>query len=141
MTEKALAMPQEIIENKIFLVRGKNVLFDRYLAVLYGVETKALNRAVKRNIDRFPEGFMFQLSKEELANLRFHFGTSNRGGQRHLLYAFTENGVGMLSSVYIPHFNPNIPSPQAGERARVRGQQWGHGATRAAKQGGERSLK
>lgn len=81
MTEKVLVMPQEVIENKIFLVRGKKVLFDRDLAVLYGVETKALNRAVKRNIERFPGDFMFQLSKEELANLRFHFGTSNRGGR------------------------------------------------------------
>lgn len=99
MTEKALVMPQEVVENKIFFVRGKKVMFDRDLAVLYGVETKALNRAVKRNVERFPEDFMFQLSKEELADLRFHFGTSNRGGQRYLPYAFTENGVAMLSSV------------------------------------------
>lgn len=99
MTEKPLVMPQEVIESKIFLVRGKKVLFDRDLAALYGVETKVLNRAVKRNIGRFPEDFMFQLSKEELANLRFHFGTSNRGGQRYLPYAFAENGVAMLSSV------------------------------------------
>ena len=99
MTEKALVMPQEVIENKIFLVRGKKVMFDRDLAVLYGVETKFLNRAVKRNIERFPEDFMFQLSKEELASLRFHFGTSTRGGRRYLPYAFTENGVAMLSSV------------------------------------------
>ena len=99
MTKKALVMPQEVIENKIFLVRGKKVMFDRDLAVLYGVETKFLNRAVKRNIERFPEDFMFQLSKEELASLRFHFGTSIRGGRRYLPYAFTENGVAMLSSV------------------------------------------
>ena len=99
MTEKALVMPQEVIENKIFLVRGKKVMFDRDLAVLYGVETKFLNRAVKRNIERFQEDFMFQLSKEELASLRFHFGTSTRGGRRYLPYAFTENGVAMLSSV------------------------------------------
>jgi len=99
VTEKALVMPQEVIENKIFLVRGKKVMFDRDLAVLYGVETKFLNRAVKRNIERFPEDFMFQLSKEELASLRFHFGTSTRGGRRYLPYAFTENGVAMLSSV------------------------------------------
>ncbi len=99
MTEKALLMPPEVIENKIFLLRGKKVMFDRDLAELYSVETKALNRAVKRNIERFPEDFMFRLSKEELANLRFHFGTSNRGGQRYLPYAFTENGVAMLSSV------------------------------------------
>jgi len=99
VSEKAIAMPHEVIENKIFPVRGKRVMFDRDLAELYGVETKALNRAVKRNIERFPEDFMFQLSKDELDNLRFHFGTSNRGGQRYLPYAFTENGVAMLSSV------------------------------------------
>ena len=74
-------------------------MLDRDLANLYKVETKILNRAVKRNIKRFPEDFMFQLSKKELDNLRFHFGTSRWGGQRYLPYAFTENGVAMLSSV------------------------------------------
>ena len=92
-------IPDSRIENRIFFIRGKKVMLDRNLAELYGVETKFLNRAVKRNIERFPEHFMFQLSKEELASLRFHFGTSTRGGRRYLPYAFTENGVAMLSSV------------------------------------------
>ena len=92
-------IPQQLIENKIFIIRGKKIMLDRDLAVLYGVETKLINRAVKRNIDRFPEDFMFQLTKEEFDNLRFHFGTSSWGGQRYLPYPFTENGVAMLSSV------------------------------------------
>lgn len=102
MTEKALVMPQEIIENKIFLVRGKKVMFDRDLAVLYGVTTGNLNKAVNRNIERFPDDFMFQLTKEEADSLRFQIGISKkegRGGRRFLPYAFTENGVAMLSSV------------------------------------------
>src|SRR3990172_5532057 len=92
-------IPQQLIENKIFIIRGKKIMLDRDLAVLYCVETKLINRAVKRNIDRFPEDFMFQLTKEEFDNLRFHFGTSSWGGQRYMPYAFTENGVAMLSSV------------------------------------------
>lgn len=74
-------------------------MLDKDLAVLYGVETKMLNRTVKRNIERFPDDFMFQLTKEDFENLRFHFGTSSWGGQRCLPYAFPENGVTMLSSV------------------------------------------
>jgi len=92
-------IPQEIIENKIFFLRGKKVMLDKDLAVLYGVTTGNLNKSVKRNIDRFPEDFMFQLTKEEFKNLIFHFGTSSWGGIRKLPYAFTENGVAMLSSV------------------------------------------
>lgn len=92
-------IPHEIIESRILLIRGRKVMLDKDLAILYGVETKALNRAVKRNIERFPDDFMFQLTKEEFENLRFHFGTSNWGGQRYLPNAFTENGVAMLSSV------------------------------------------
>ena len=92
-------IPQEIIEGKILFIRGKKVMLDRDLALLYEVETKALNRAVKRNLDHFPEDFMFQLSDEEFENLRFHFGTSRWGGQRYHPYVFTENGVAMLSSV------------------------------------------
>lgn len=99
MLKAAEVIPQQIIESKIFFIRGKKVMLDRDLAVLYGVETKMLNRAVKRNIERFPDDFMFQLTKEEFDNLRFHFGTSSWGGQRYLPYAFTENGVAMLSSV------------------------------------------
>ncbi|MEK6589778.1 MAG: ORF6N domain-containing protein [Nitrospinota bacterium] len=92
-------VPQQIIESKILFIRGKKVMLDRDLAVLYGVETKMLKRAVKRNIERFPEDFMFQLIKEEFDNLRCHFVTSSWGGQRYLPYVFTENGVAMLSSI------------------------------------------
>jgi len=92
-------IPQQLIESKILFIRGKKVMLDRDLAVLYGAETKMLNRAVKRNIERFPDDFMFQLTKNEFENLRFHSGTSSWGGQRYLPYAFTENGVAMLSSV------------------------------------------
>ena len=74
-------------------------MLDRDLAVLYGVETKYLKRQVNRNIERFPEDFIFQLTKEELDNLRCQFGTSSWGGIRYLPYAFTEQGVAMLSSV------------------------------------------
>lgn len=74
-------------------------MLDKDLAELYGVGTRGLNKAVKRNIDRFPEDFMFQLTNEEFGNLKFHFGTSRWGGTRKLPYAFTENGVAMLSSV------------------------------------------
>ena len=74
-------------------------MLDKDLATLYKVETKMLNRAVKRNLERFPDDFMFRLSKEEFKNLKFHFGTSSWGGQRYLPYVFTENGVAMLSSV------------------------------------------
>ncbi len=94
-------VPSEIIENKIFLIRDQKVMLDKHLAELYGVTTKGLNRAVKRNLDRFPEDFMFQLTVEEIDCLRFQFGTSNkgRGGRRYSPYAFTEQGVAMLSSV------------------------------------------
>lgn len=74
-------------------------MLDRDLAALYSVETKMLKRAVKRNIERFPDDFMFQLTKEEFDNLRCQNGTSSWGGQRYLPYAFTENGVAMLSSI------------------------------------------
>jgi hypothetical protein len=90
---------QDIIEKKMFVIRGLNVMLDRDLAELYGVKTKSLNLAVKRNIDRFPYDFMFQLTKEEYANLRFQIETSRWGGIRYLPYAFTEQGIAMLSSV------------------------------------------
>lgn len=92
-------MPTELVATKILLVRGKKVMLDKDLAGLYGVETFNLNKAVKRNIDRFPEDFMFQLTKEEYKNLIFQNGRSSWGGRRHLPYAFTEQGVAMLSSV------------------------------------------
>lgn len=92
---------QQVIESKIFIIRGKKVMLDKDLSVLYGVETKMLNRAVKRNLERFPEDFMFQLTKEEYIDfLRYQFGTLKRGQHsKYLPYAFTENGVAMLSSV------------------------------------------
>ncbi|MBS4028720.1 MAG: ORF6N domain-containing protein [Ignavibacteriales bacterium] len=92
-------IPIESIARKILVLRGQKVLLDKDLAELYEVETRALNKAVHRNIDRFPEDFMFQLSKEEFQNLMFQFGTSSWGGTRKLPYAFTEQGVAMLSSV------------------------------------------
>lgn len=94
-------VPQEIIERKIYLIRECNVMLDSDLARLYGVSTKNLNKAVKRNADRFPEDFMFQLTPDEFKSLRFHFGTSKkgRGGRRYLPLVFTEQGVAMLSSV------------------------------------------
>ena len=90
---------QSIIEKKIFLIRGMNVMLDRDLAELYGASTGNLNLAVKRNLDRFPDDFMFQLTKEEFQNLILQFATSRWGGTRKLPYAFTEQGVAMLSSV------------------------------------------
>jgi phage regulator Rha-like protein len=94
-----ILVPNEIILSKIFLIRGKKVMLDKNLAELYEVETKSFIRSVKRNIDRFPSDFMFQFSKKEFENLRNHFGTSSWGGRRYLPYAFTEQGVAMLSSV------------------------------------------
>ena len=91
------------IENKILAIRGQQVMLDRDLAGLYGVETKRINEAVKRNIDRFPETFCFQLAENEYAFLRSQFATSKvgetRGGRQYLPYVFTEQGVAMLSAV------------------------------------------
>ncbi len=88
------------IKNLIYEIRGKQVMLDSDLAKLYGVETRNLNKAVKRNIGRFPSSFMFQLNEEEHRVLMFQFGTSNkRGGTRKMPFAFTEPGVAMLSSV------------------------------------------
>lgn len=83
----------------MFLIRGQKVMLSHHLAELYEVEPRALNQAVKRNIERFPEDFMFQLSREEFANLKSQFVTSSWGGMRTAPYAFTEQGVAMLSSV------------------------------------------
>ena len=94
-------VPIELIASKIYLIRGIKVMLDRDLAELYDVETKILKRAVRRNIDRFPEDFMFELTKAELENWRCQFGTSNevKMGLRYKPMAFTEQGVAMLSSV------------------------------------------
>jgi len=92
----------EQIQEKIYLIRGQKVMLASDLAKLYMVETFNLNKAVKRNIDRFPEDFMFQLTREEADSLKFQIGMSNqsgRGGRRYLPYVFTEQGVAMLSSV------------------------------------------
>jgi len=95
----ANVISEEVIESKIFLIRGHKIMLDRDLSLLYGVETGALNRAVKRNLDRFPDDFMFQLSREEVENLICQFGISSWGGTRKMPNAFTEQGVAMLSSV------------------------------------------
>lgn len=89
------------IKNLIYTIRGKQVMLDSDLASLYQVETKNLNKAVKRNIERFPVSFCFQLTEEEVENLRFQFGTSslNYGGRRYLPYVFTEQGVAMASAI------------------------------------------
>ena len=89
------------IEQQIFVIRGKKVMFDSDLAKLYGVKTKELNLAVKRNLFRFPTDFRFQLNSEELTSLRFQIETSKKGkgGRRYLPYVFTEQGVAMLSGV------------------------------------------
>jgi hypothetical protein len=92
-------IPVERIERLILLIRGEKVILDRDLAELYGVSTGNLNRAVSRNMSRFPKDFMFQLSKEEQVKLMFQFGTSSWGGTRKLPRVFTEQGVAMLSSV------------------------------------------
>ncbi|WP_378187399.1 ORF6N domain-containing protein [Aquimarina sp. W85] len=96
---KEITIPDEIITNKIYLIRDQKVMLDQDLAELYSVETKQLKRQVRRNIERFPEDFMFELTKEEFDVLRSQFGTSNRGGTRYMPMAFTEQGVAMLSSV------------------------------------------
>ena len=87
------------VESLIRVIRGQQVMLDRDLAELYGVETKRLNEQVKRNIERFPEDFMFQLTSNEFDNLKSQFATSSWGGVRKLPYAFTEQGVAMLSGV------------------------------------------
>ena len=94
-------VPTERIERLILLIRGHKVILDADLADLYGVETRALTQAVKRNLNRFPADFMFQLSDEEAKLLRSHIVISKnrRGGRRYLPYAFTEQGVAMLSGV------------------------------------------
>ena len=96
----AAIVPMERITNKIYLIRKQKVMLDMDLAELYGVETRTLVQAIKRNIDRFPSDFMFQVSKEEFASLRSQFVISKgKGGRRYPPYAFTEQGVAMLSSV------------------------------------------
>lgn len=94
-----VAIPDEVITSMIYLIRDKKIMLDEDLAELYGVTTGNLNKAVKRNISRFPEDFMFQLTKEEFDNLIFQIGRSSWGGRRTPPYAFSEQGVAMLSGV------------------------------------------
>ena len=100
MIKHLTLIKQEIIEQRIFLIRAKKVMFDKDLAELYGVTTGALIQAVKRNIQRFPDDFMHQLTRREFMALKSHFVISKgRGGTRKLPFAFTEHGILMLSSV------------------------------------------
>ena len=101
MAEKIreLIVPEEVIISKIYYIRGHKVMLDEDLAELYEVLTKHLKRQVRRNIDRFPDDFMFELTKEEFENLRSQIGTSNWGGVRYMPMVFTEQGVAMLSSI------------------------------------------
>jgi hypothetical protein len=100
MRKRVSLIPVERIEKSILLIRGQKVMLDADLASLYGVATRVLVQAVKRNIERFPDDFMFAMTKEEFANLRSQIVTSSQwGGRRYLPYAFTEQGVAMLSSV------------------------------------------
>ncbi len=93
------AIIEEVIERKIFLIRGQKVMISLHLAELYGVEVRTLIQAVKRNGDRFPDDFLFQLTSAEYKNLKSQIVISSWGGRRHSPYAFTEQGVAMLSSV------------------------------------------
>ena len=99
LTKSSLAVSVQFIERRIYLIRGQKVMNDVDLAELYGVTTRALNQQVQRNLKRFPEDFMFQLTQEEAEILRSQIATSTHGGRRFLPYAFTEHGVAMLSSV------------------------------------------
>ena len=92
-------IPDELIMNKIYMIRDKKVMLDEDLADLYGVTTGNLNKAVKRNFTRFPDDFMFQLTKKEFDDLIFQIGISSWGGRRKIPYVFTEQGVAMLSGV------------------------------------------
>jgi len=99
MNRQESIITSEVIISKIYLIRNQKVMIDSDLAELYGVDTKVLNQAVKRNIERFPEDFMIQLTSQEFENLKSQIVTSSWGGRRTLPYVFTEQGVAMLSSV------------------------------------------
>jgi hypothetical protein len=117
-------MEIEHIKNSILEIRGLKVILDFELAKLYEVETRVLKQAVRRNIERFPMDFLFELNENEIQNLRSHFVTSSWGGQRHKPFAFTEQGIAMLSSVLKSkkaiHMNISIM------RAFVMMRQWAH---------------
>lgn len=95
----SLQLADEIIINKIYLIRGQKVMLDEDLSLLYGVSTKRLNEQVKRNAERFPTDFMFQLIPDEFNNLKSQIATSSWGGRRKLPFAFTEHGIVMLSGI------------------------------------------
>lgn len=98
--KKEIAIPNEIITSKIYFIRDQKVMLDRDLALLYGVETKYLKRQVRRNIERFPSSFMFELTLKENQELRYQFGTLKQGTHsKYLPFVFTEHGILMLSSV------------------------------------------
>jgi ORF6N domain len=99
MAKAKSLIPVERVAAQMYVIRGQTVMFDADLAALYGVETRALVQAVKRNAERFPHDCMFQLTEKEAEHLRSHFVTSSWGGRRYNPYAFTEHGVAMLSSV------------------------------------------
>jgi hypothetical protein len=92
-------VPIELIASKIYLIRDMKVMLDRDLAELYGVETKRLKEQVRRNIERFPQDFMFELTKQELKNLRSQFATSSWGGARYIPMVFSEHGVLMFTQL------------------------------------------
>ena len=115
MTDKQSVVTVERIEAQIFMIRGQKVMLSTHLAELYEVEVRTLVQAVKRNIERFPEDFMFQLNAEEFANLKSQFVISSWGGSRAAPYAFTEQGVAMLSSVLR---SPRAVHGQRGNHAR-----------------------
>jgi hypothetical protein len=100
-TENSIIIVDEVVMNKIYMVRGQKVMLDRDLAELYQIETKVLKQSVKRNMDRFPSDFMFELTEVEFSNWRSQFVTSNSDklGLRYAPFAFTEQGVAMLSSI------------------------------------------
>ena len=96
---KTVAIPDEVVMSKIYLIRNQKVMLDKDLAELYVVTTGNLNKAVGRNLKRFPDDFMFQLKEEEFRNLIFQIGISSWGGTRKLPFAFTEQGLTMLSGI------------------------------------------
>ena len=97
--ELQVLVAEQKILNRIYVIRGEKVMLDRDLSEMYGVETKQLKRQVKRNIERFPKDFMFELTKKEFENLRSQISTSSWGGTRFMPMAFTEQGVAMLSTI------------------------------------------
>ncbi len=97
--ENEILLSEELISNKIYFIRNQKVMLDVDLSELYSIETRRLNEQVKRNLSRFPDDFMFQLTENEFQHLKSQFATSSWGGTRKLPYAFTEHGVLMLSSV------------------------------------------